>query len=196
MRNFVRTERVRRGFRDKFYSPTWIDPWWFIVGSEPEKMVMAELARRGIYFQFREPSNDLGGYVDPTWEADIKVPQHKIWIEIQGAYYHTLPGQLKSDAIRFAAIKMAGWRPLFWWEWDIRARLNDLFDEVPEFYQVKNNEEKAARQRYGTSLGERFKVGSNVDQLKGHRAVMAARAHAPAFSVRRQTKRRSKTGGG
>ena len=192
MRTFVRDGRVLTQFHERVYAPHWVDPWWFINGSEPEKMVMAELARRGIYFQFREPRNELGGYVDPTWEADITVPQHKIWIEIQGAYYHTLPGQMKSDAIRYAAIKMAGWRPLFWWEWDIRSRLNELFDEVPEFYQPKNKIEKNARQRYGTSFGERFKVGSNIDQLVGHRTAMANRTRPAQFAVKRKTTRRAK----
>ena len=192
MRTYVRDGRVIRGFRDKIYAPNWVDPFWFIAGSEPEKMVMAELARRGIYFQFREPSNDLGGFVDPTWEADIKVPQHKIWIEVQGAYYHTLPGQLKSDAIRFAAIKMAGWRPLFWWEWDIRTRLNELFDDVPEFYQVNSKIQRKARNKFGVSDGERFKIGSTTDQLVGHRAAMANRSKPPSFIVRRAHKRRPK----
>ena len=192
MRTFVRDGRVIKEFRDKVYAPQWVDPWWFINGSEPEKMVMAELARRGIYFQYREPANDLGGYVDPTWEADIKCPQHKIWIEVQGAYYHTLPGQLKSDAIRFAAIKMAGWRPLFWWEWDIRGKLNELFDAVPEFYQPKNKEEEAARKRYGVSYGEGFKVGSNVDQLTGHRTAMSNRSRPPFYMQKRRSKRRAK----
>lgn len=192
MRTFVRDGRVLKDFREKVYTPQWVDPWWFINGSEPEKMVMAELARRGIYFQFREPSNDLGGYVDPTWEADIKCPQHKIWIEVQGAYYHTLPGQLKSDAIRYAAIKMAGWTPLFWWEWDIRSRLNELMDEVPEFYQTKNKIEEKAKRQYGTSYGEGFKVGSNIDQLVGHRVAMSNRSRPPYYNVRRRTSRRAK----
>jgi hypothetical protein len=192
MRTFVRSGRSPSDLRDKIYTPVWVDPWWWINGSEPEKMVMAELARRGIYFQFREPANDLGGFVDPTWEADIKVPQHKIWIEVQGAYYHTLPGQIKSDAIRWAAIKQAGWRPLFWWEWDIRSRLNELFDEVPEFYKINSKVNKKARQRFKTSAGLKFKVGSNVDQLKGHRAAMSNRTKPPSFAFRRAPKRKPK----
>jgi len=192
MRLFVRDGRQIKPFKDKFYSPPWVDPWWFINGSEPEKMVTALLAKRGIYFQFREPANDLGGFVDPSWEADIKCPQHKIWIEVQGAYYHTLPGQLKSDARRYAAVKHAGWTPLFWWEWDIRTRLNELFDEVPAFYQVNFNKQRGARQRYGVSMGEKFKVGSNVDQLVGHRAAMASRSRPSEYIVRHKTTRRPK----
>ena len=193
MRTFVRDARVTTtAFRDKVYAPQFVDPWWFIMGSEPEKMVMAELARRGIYFQYREPENTLGGYVDPTWEADIKCPQHKIWIEVQGAYYHTLPGQLKKDAYREAAIKHAGWTALFWWEWDIRARLHWLFDQVPEFYQVKNKIEDAARRKGGTSFGESFKVGSNLDQLKGHRLAMSNRTRPSEYIIRRRTARRAK----
>lgn len=196
MRNFVRDGRVLTTFHDRIYAPTWVDPWWFLMGSEPEKMVMAALAERGIYFQYREPENSLGGYVDPTWEADILVPQHKIWIEVQGAYYHTLPGQLKSDAYRKAAIEQANWRALFWWEWDIRSRLNELLDAVPEFYQVKSKFEQAARRRLGVSYGEQFKVGSNIDQLAGHRAAMSNRALPGEISMRRNAARRPKVRAG
>jgi len=192
MRTYVRDGRVVQDARNKVYTPQWIDPWWFILGSEPEKMVMAALAQRGIYFQYREPKNNLGGYVDPTWEADILVPQHKIWIEVQGAYYHTLPGQLKSDAQRFAAIKMAGWTPLFWWEWDIRTRLNELLDDVPQFYRVKSKKQLAARRKYGTDFGLAFGVGSNADQLIGHRAAMANRTKPSTFIIRRKSKRKPK----
>lgn len=192
MRTYVRSGRVPSDLREKVYTPVWVDPWWYIMGSEPEKMVMAALAARGIYFQFRDQDNQLGGFVDPTWEADIKCPQHKVWIEVQGAYYHTLPGQMKSDAIRYASIKQAGWRPLFWWEWDIRTRLNELLDAVPEFYMVDKAVERAARRKLGTSKGEAFYVGSDKDQLVGHRNAMANRSRPASYTLRRRVTRRPK----
>ena len=206
MRTFVREGRViTEHSKFKVYAPEFYDPYWFLAGSEPEKMVMTELARRGIYFEFRSQNNSLGGFVDPTWEADIFIPQHKIWIEVQGAYYHTLPGQLKNDARRWAAIKQAGWRPLFWWEWDIRTRLNELFDAVPEFYRVNLQRQRAARERYGTirtvmidgkpvklDFDLPFAVGSVMDQLVGHRAAMANRSRPAQFVVRHRTKRERK----
>jgi very-short-patch-repair endonuclease len=185
MRTFVRHERsVKDERRWRVIQPKFYDPYWFLNGSVPEHMVMAELARRGIFFEYRAQNNKIGGAVDPTWEADITVPQYKIWIEVQGAYFHTLPGQLRADSLRYAAIKMAGWRPLFYWEWDIHSRLKDLLDETPEFYRVDPSENKGKG-----DLGLPFKVGSNTDQLKGLRQANANRrsgsgSYAPRRVVR------------
>jgi very-short-patch-repair endonuclease len=203
MRTFVREGRVTSEHASfKVYAPAFYDPYWFVTGSEPEKMVMAALAERGIFFEYRNQENSLGGFVDPTWEADILVPQHKIWIEVQGAYYHTLPGQLKNDAVRWASIKQAGWRPLFWWEWDIRTRLNELLDAVPEFYRVNLQRQRAAREKYGTvrtvlidgkkvriDYGTPFSVGSMTDQLVGHRLAMSNRSRPAQFAVKRRDHR-------
>jgi very-short-patch-repair endonuclease len=178
-RTFIRNERKRDETRDyKVYAPWWVDPYWFILGSSIEKMVMAELARRGIYFIYRNQTNDLGGFVDPTWEADFFLPQHKIWIEVQGSYFHSLPGAIEADSLRYAAIKMAGWTPLFWWEFDIRNRLSDLMNETPELYTVTTSKEDSAREKYGTEDVPklRFKVGSLSDQLVGLRKALAGRA--------------------
>lgn len=188
-RFFIRHERSPREERKfRVYSPWWVDPYWFLVGSSIEKMVMAELARRGIYFIFRAQSNNLGGFVDPSWEADFLIPQHRIWIEVQGSYFHSLPGQLENDAMRYAAIEMAGWRPLFYWEFDIRTRLIALIDETPEFYQARVAVEAAARSQYGTSPGLSFKLGDPnlVDQLVGLRAALRKRTKPPQYAVRRR----------
>lgn len=188
-RFFIRHERQPSSERKrKVYAPWWVDPYWFLVGSSIEKMVMAELVRRGIFFIFRAQSNTLGGFVDPTWEADFLVPQHRIWIEVQGSYFHSLPGQIENDALRYAAIEMAGWRPLFWWEFDIRTRLVELVDEIPEFYTARLDVEQAARRQYGTSQGLSFKLGGEnlVDQLVGLRAALTKRTKPPQYLVRRR----------
>ena len=192
-RFFVRHERAPDAVRNfKVYAPAFIDPNWFLTGSEIEKMVMAELDRRGIYFIYRNQANNLGGFVDPTWEADFLIPQHKIWIEVQGSYFHSLPGQIEKDSLRFAAIEQAGWRPLFWWEFDIRTRLNDLMDAVPEFYMVNLDLERGARERRGTSPELRFKVGALSDQLIGLRKALAGRTQPPQLVVRHAEGRKPK----
>lgn len=186
MRTFVRHGRkVREERKFKVYKPWVVDPYWFMLGTSIEKMVMSELVRRGVWFEFRPQDNKLGGFVDPTWEADFAVPQYKIWIEIQGAYFHTLPGQVKADAIRYAAIEDAGWRPLFWWEWDIRERLNELMDAVPEFYFVDPSEQVGR-----TNKGLPFWSGAEIDQLKGLRSALAARAKPDQLVRRRRDGRR------
>ena len=126
----------------RFYKPQFYDPYFFIQGSVPEKMVMKELVRRGIYFEHTPQTNDIKwgnlkqvATSDPSkWEADFLFPQFKIWLEVQGAYFHTLPGVPEKEALRFAIIQTAGWRPIYWWDYDIEARLIELMDSVPEFY--------------------------------------------------------------
>lgn len=192
---YIRHERKPNQERQfKVYSPWWDDPYDFLAGSSIEKMVMAELDRRRIFFIYRNQTNTLGGAVDPKWEADFFLPQHKIWIEVQGSYFHSLPGQIELDSVRYAAIKMAGWRPLFYWEFDIRSRLHDLLDETPEFYMAKLDVEAATRAELGvtTAGGQvlRFQVGKLDDQLKGLRASLAKRATPSDDLVFRRRHRR------
>lgn len=188
-RFFIRHERQPRDERSfKVYVPWWVDPYWFLVGSSIEKMVLAELVRRGVFFIFRNQRNDLGGFVDPSWEADFYLPHHRIWIEVQGSYFHSLPGQIEKDALRFAAIEMAGWKPVFWWEFDIRTRLPELMDEVGVFYTVDRKAEQIAREKYGQTDELGFLLGGDdlVDQLVGLRAALANRAKPQQFLVRRR----------
>lgn len=199
-RFFVRHERTPRDERGfKVYMPQWVDPYWFLVGSSIEKMVMAELARRGVFFIFRSQTNTLGGFVDPSWEADFLLPQHKIWIEVQGSYFHSLPGQLEKDSLRFAAIEMAGWTPLFLWEFDIRTRLPELLDAVGVFYMVDRALERRAQEHFGKLrgatpiAGTRFSAGGDLkDQLVGLRKALSARAKPVQLEKRYARMRRPK----
>ena len=146
-RSYVRANGERRPLpadkSQRFYQPQFYDPYFFIQGSEPEKMVMKELVRRGIYFEHTPQTNDIQwGWLkkvassDPTtWEGDFLFPQWKIWLEVQGTYFHTLPGKAYKEGLRFAIIEEAGWRPIYWWDYDIIARLPELMDSVPEFYR-------------------------------------------------------------
>lgn len=129
--------------RIRYFQPQFYDPFFFVQGSMPEKMVMKELVRRGIYFEHTPQTNDINwgnlkevATSDPSkWEADFLFPQFKIWLEVQGAYFHTLPGVPEREALRFVIIEKAGWRPIYWWDYDIETRLIELMDSVPEFYR-------------------------------------------------------------
>lgn len=194
-RFFIRSQRQPKDERKfKVYTPWFIDPYWFINGTSIEKMVMAELVRRNIYFIFRSQSNTIGGFVDPTWEADFLLPHHKIWIEVQGSYFHSLPGQIEYDSVRYAALEMAGWTPVFLWEFDIRTRIIDLFDEYPALRAARIEAERTARDRYGTSLDLPFLLGDPdlSDQLVGLRASNAKRTKPPQYITRRRKRRRPK----
>lgn len=194
----VRQERPRS---TRFYVPHWVDPISWIQGSSIEKMVMAEFIRRGIYFEHTPQTNPLPwldwmfiGQNPEKWEADFLLPQYKIWVEVQGAYFHTLPGQVETDALRFTYIQLAGWRPIFWWEDDIRVRLNDLMNMVPEFYNVNRAYESRVQSSYRTSFGLPFyEGGTGIDHLAGLRAALRNRGRPPQFEPARYRRRRNKS---
>ena len=129
---------------------------------------------------------------DPALQkADFLFPQYRIWLEVQGAYFHTLPGAVEHDALRFALIESTGWKPIYWWEDDIRSRLQEIMNEVPEFYTV----EAAKNVGYKTSQGYGFFEGDAPDTLKGLRAALAGRAKMnQKIAIRRRLKRRKKYG--
>ncbi len=203
-RTYVRRkgERVKSDKKSRFYLPKWVDPYFYIQGSSIEKMVMAEFVRRGIYFEHTPQTNTLpwaSWMIEPgkdprKWEADFLLPQYKIWVEIQGAYFHTLPGQVETDALRFAYIQSVGWRPVAWWEDDIRNRLQDLMNEVPEFYRIDRDKEQDAQDDRRNTPGLPFyEGGTGVDHLAGLRKALSNRARPPqGISKRYRPKRKPK----
>lgn len=202
-RTYIRRpgERVKGDQRTRVPVPTWVDPYFWIQGSSIEKMVMAELVRRGIYFEHTPQTNPLpwsswmfsDGQNPRKWEPDFLIPQYKIWLEIQGSYFHTLPGQIETDALRFAYIESVGWKPLAWWEEDIRTRLHDLFDAVPQFYRVNATKEERAHRRRETPGLPFYEGGTGIDHLAGLRTALRKRGRPPqGIRKRYQLKRRPK----
>lgn len=197
-RTYVRRPRNRKplnlgpkqaGRTITFYVPQWYDPYFFVQGSVPEKMVMAELARRGIYFEHTPQENPIEWGMlrevassDPSkWEADFLFPQYKIWLEVQGHYFHTLPGVPEKEALRFALIEAAGWRPIYWWDYDIEARLPELMDAVPEFYRPKEKDNAGFKTNFGLPFWE---GGTGIDHLAGLRTANRNRATTPQYASR------------
>lgn len=199
-RTYVRRngERVKGDNRTRFYVPRWVDPYFFIQGSSIEKMVMTELIRRDIYFEHTPQVNPLPWapwMIEPgkdprKWEPDFLFPQYKIWLEIQGSYFHTLPGQVETDALRFAYIEAAGWRPIAWWEDDIRTRLQDLMNGQPEFYRIDRGLEDKAHQRRETPGLTFYEGGDGIDHLAGLRKALSGRARPPQGIAKRYTSKR------
>jgi G:T-mismatch repair DNA endonuclease (very short patch repair protein) len=127
MRDRAKVQRYSRAFE-------WIDPYPDVYGTKPEKMIYAELMRRGIVFQFTAQINtgipDIE--VNQWFKPDFIIPAYRMIIEVQGAYWHTKPDKIESDSLRFALMQMAGYRVIAWWDYDIESRLQELFSEVPE----------------------------------------------------------------
>lgn len=138
MPRYLTTSSVKRrkATRDGYYTPnvfSWIDPFPEVHGTVPEKMVYAELTRNGIPFLFL---NDIHFQIpeielDKTYQADFVIPSLKLIIEVQGAYWHSKPDAIESDAFKFAVYEATGYKVLAWWDYDIIAGVDDLFLQEP-----------------------------------------------------------------
>ena len=197
-RTYIRRngERVLSDQRTRVPVPKWVDQYFWIQGSSIEKMVMAEFIRRGIYFEHTPQTNTLP-WADwmsketVNWEADFLLPQYKIWIEVQGSYFHTLPGQVETDALRFAYIESVGWRPIYWWDYDIEGRLPELMDSVPEFYFINRAYEAKAQSARRKNHGLPFyEGGDGIDHLKGLRTALRGRGRPPQLQPKRYARKR------
>ena len=126
---------IRRG--EKF-----VDPFPFIHGTVPEKMVYAALSRYGIPFLFL---NDLNFNIpdldfSKTYQADFIIPSAQLIIEVQGAYFHSMPKTIESDAFKFAIYEVSGYKALAWWDYDIYERLDALIMAEPALVALMQNQ--------------------------------------------------------
>lgn len=126
-------ERVERAKKLRTLKAGFIDPFPEIHGTLPEKMVYAELSRRNIPFLFL---NDIRFQIpeiefDKFYQADFVLPQYKIIIEVQGAYWHSMEKTIESDAFKFSIYEISGYTILTWWDYDIYANLAGLFAANP-----------------------------------------------------------------
>lgn len=127
-------ERVIRGLKSRFTrGGIWYDPFPEVPGTRPEKMVYAELVNRGIPFRFQEwlhivlPDYDLQG--NDWYKPDFIIPELKIIIEVQGAYWHTKPDQIQKVSYKYALYQLMGFKILLWWDYEIEDHLHDLFNK-------------------------------------------------------------------
>jgi G:T-mismatch repair DNA endonuclease (very short patch repair protein) len=110
-----------------------VDPFPDIPGTLPEKILYAALVKRNIPFEFQEsvrariPEIKL----DNTYRPDFILPDAKIIIEVQGAYWHSMPGRIDSDSFRAAVLQYLGYKVLFWWDYDILRNIDQLFLTEP-----------------------------------------------------------------
>lgn len=175
-------QRVRKG--------RWIDPFPFVHGTLPEKMVYAELSRRGIPFLFLNDVKLSFPEIDlvKEYQADFVIPHLKIIIEVQGAYWHSKPKTVEADAVKMAYYELAGYRVLAWWDFDIITRLQDLFSNSPELTAATKNPTHGTKS-YELPAVRRTKINSS----KGIITMNRNRGRAQAYkrvAVRRKVKRR------
>lgn len=175
--------------RQRVYTQ-WHDPYPNVHGTLPEKMVYAALSARRIPFLFL---NDLNFKIpeidfDKSFQADFVIPSLKLIIEVQGAYFHSMPKTQEADAFKFAIYEYAGYRPLAWWDFDIIRDVNALFAAEPAF---------AGLSALGTGSSELpVQTRTKVDTSKGIRTLNRKRGQRLAYKKKPITSKgsRIKTG--
>jgi very-short-patch-repair endonuclease len=148
----------------------WIDPFYNVHGTLPEKMVYEALSRRKIQFYFL---NDLlinipELKIRKEYQADFIIPSLRLIIEVQGAYWHSKPKALENDAYKFALYEQMGYKVLAWWDFDIMTRLTQLFQQEPLLAKY------AATSNAATEL--KPKKRTKVDTSQGIRTLNKRRA--------------------
>jgi len=181
-------DRIGRSTNRRIRNEKWVDPFPLGFGTLPEKMVYAELTRRNIPFyylndvRFQIPEIDF----DKWYQADFVLPNQKIIIEVQGAYWHSKPATIDEDAYKFAIYQTTGWKPLAWWDYDIESRLQELFFEVPELLAASS-----FNPTYGRSTELAPQRRTKTDTSKGIRTVNERRFRAKMATTSRRKIRKA-----
>src|SRR5689334_1344272 len=87
-------DRLDRSGRQRVFHREWVDPFPAVPGTRPEKMVYAQLMFRGFDFQFIPlfHVNLPLLKISKDYRPDFIIPSMKIIIEVQGVYWHSMPG--------------------------------------------------------------------------------------------------------
>lgn len=177
----------RDGSTWRLHKPVgFIDPFPWIPGTLPEKMVFAELAKRNIPFVFQADwFTEVTSKLDPEKRfamlsikgivPDILLPLYKTVVEVQGEYWHSSPEAIRHDQAKFTVYRAYGYTVIPMWEGDILANVAAQVDRIP-----------------GVSSGPRgdFKLGDDVGLGAGTvAAANRARAKPKAPEIRRRVRR-------
>lgn len=123
----------RVGRQVKAQQAKWVDPYPWVTGTLPEKLVFAFLAQHGIPFTFQASFPDYPGTISvEELRPDFLLEQFKVILEIQGEYWHSLPDQAAHDVTKFAIYELSGYAVYWFWESDILTRLSMLMLGVKE----------------------------------------------------------------
>jgi very-short-patch-repair endonuclease len=170
-------DRALKYGKRKAERSAWIDPFPWVHGTLPEKMVYAELSRRNVPFYFL---NDFR-YAIPEvelikeYQNDFYIPALDLIIEVQGSYWHTKSGAIESDAYKFAVMQMTGRKVLAWWDFDIINRLQELFAEYPPLAAYRPSVQ------YTKSMEQTPFKRTKIDTSKGIRTLNRKRAQRVAY---------------
>ncbi|MDT8434666.1 MAG: DUF559 domain-containing protein [Anaerosomatales bacterium] len=146
-----------------------------MLGTKPEKMVLAELVKRRVPFHFQYAASNIAPHLD--YRLDFYIPSTKMDLEINGEYWHTTPGAIDRDAFRYATLEMLGVKVVVLWENDILTRLFALLEEVPELANPP-------------VTGPPLHMENDIDDLKAVRRINAVRRTRTTGVEQRRVRRR------
>lgn len=147
----------------------YFDPTPEIQGTIPEKMVINRLILLGIPFVSQ-------GYINVSipeleinkdYRPDIYIPDIKLIIQVQGAYFHSKPEKIEADAYVNALYETVGYRVIDWWDYEILTNLDELFAKEPTLANWTGR--RGGRETAGLRQ-------SNIDDTKGIATLNKKRA--------------------
>lgn len=162
--------RRRRPGKLRLLKPQWIDPYPWIPGTKPEKMIFAALIERRIFFVYQDllPEMRSGQYPTldmPSYVPDIVCPAYRVIIDPFGDYHHMLPQAQADDRRKMAIFNALGYVFYYPWASDVERRgahaiLNDIieFDAPPT---SNYNDVDAAHLAKGYRLGPFVGLGAS-----------------------------------
>lgn len=116
--------------------PVWADYYPWAPGTVAEKIVFAELVRRGITFFFAPYWGDMpfteGEY--ERFRPDFLLPEYRIIIEVFGSYWHTREESAEQDALRAQMYEASGYKHYVLWDWEIFENVVECLDNIPELF--------------------------------------------------------------
>lgn len=184
-----RRRRRKDGVKFRLHAARWVDPFPWIPGTKPEKMVFAELVKQGFYFIFQGDFPKEDRYVqvsaeDPGFQPDIVVPEWKVIIDPFGDYHHSKESARESDARKLAFYEKKGYEFIHPWSSDIEKyggswvlqQSKRLYG--PPMFQL-DKEDQAYKVTPGYRLGPHVGAG-----LAGIRAANRKRARPKNLLLR------------
>jgi hypothetical protein len=135
----VRIERRQHPVNFRVTKVQWFDPYPWVPGTVPEKMVFADLMSRGIQFVFQAPGFPPGQENGPHFvkrlhdiRPDFLIPSIQVVIEVQGTYFHTQPEVEQHDLDKLTEYRAWGWKVYWLWDLDILVSAKAAVEMAPE----------------------------------------------------------------
>lgn len=185
----VRRDRRRGPVRWKLKKPEWIDPYPWIPGTHPEKLVFAALVRRRIYFRFQDdfPVADKRVFPilqDRDFKPDFIIPEWKVILDPYGDFAHSQPRSFGhrdpngswvpgSDVWKQVYYESKGYEFIHPWTSDIEKYGPDWMINLssrlrqPPLFKLTDPRDIAAKPQ-GYLLGPNLGLGANATAAANH----------------------------